>query len=289
MTIEQSRQEIQRQKELPTLSPDIQRILTSCNNPDISSANLAEILSESPTIAARLLGLANSSFFGQQGKTHTLWQAIPILGMVMVKSVSIGLALSGVFRTDHCPHFSLERYWVSTIMTAMMSNALHAYIQKGLRPPGDGVYMAGLLHNFGLLVLVHLYPEQMNTALTAYEKDPGSRLGDHIHDHLELDHYEAGIWLGNKWHLPEEILLVMKYHNDRSYHGEHWPLVLLEGICARWSNQMLNEQEELDQETEALLALGIPTDRAEKVREEMHDKLDAIKEMASSFGMGRLP
>ncbi|HUW25035.1 MAG TPA: HDOD domain-containing protein [Gallionella sp.] len=286
MTIVQSRLEIQQQKELPTLSPDIQHILTSCNNPDISSAELAKVLNESPTIAARLLGLANSSFFGQQGKICTLLQAISILGMVTVKSVAIGLALSGVFRTDHCPHFSLERYWVSIIMTAMMSNALHVHVRKELRPPSDGIYMAGLLHNLGLLALVHLYPEQMGTALAAYGENSGRKLGDHIHDHLDLDHYEAGVWLGSKWHLPENILLVMKYHYDRSYRGEHWPLVLLESICAKWANQMLYGQEELDQETEVLLVLGTPPASAEKVREEMRNKLDAIKEMASSFSKG---
>lgn len=286
MPIEQSRLEIQRQKELPTLSPDIQHILTSCNNPDISSTELAGVLNESPTIAARLLGLANSSFFGQQGKIHTLLQAISILGMVTVKSVAIGLALSGVFKTDRCPHFSLERYWVSTIMTATMSSALHAYVQKELRPPIDGIYMAGLLHNIGLLALVHLYPEQMDTALAAYEENPGRTLGDHIHDHLDLDHYEAGVWLGSKWHLPGNILLVMKYHYDRSYRGEHWPLVLLEGICTQWANQILYGQGEIDQETEALLALGAPPAGAEEVQKAMRNKLDAIKEIASSFSKG---
>lgn len=286
MTIEQSRLEIQRQKELPTLSPDIQRILTSCNNPDISSTELAAVLNESPTIAARLLGLANSSFFGQQGNICSLLQAISILGMVTVKSVAIGLALSGVFRTNRCPHFSLERYWVSIIMTAMMSHALHVYVQKELRPSSDGIYMAGLLHNLGLLVLVHLYPEQMDTALAAYGKNSGRTLGDHIHDHLDLNHYEAGIWLGSKWHLPENILLAMKYHYDRNYRGEHWPLVLLGGICAKWANQILYGQGEIDQETEALLALGTPPASAKKVQEEMRNKLDAIKEMASSFSKG---
>ena len=286
MSIEELRLKIQRQKELPTLSPDVQRVLTSCDKHDISATELALVLSESPTIAARILGLANSAFFGQQGRIHSVLEAISVLGMVTVKSVSIGLVLSGVFRTDRCPHFSIERYWVSTIMTAVMSNALRAYVRKELRPSSDSLYMAGLLHNLGLLVLVHLYPAQIDTALAAYGENPGRELGDHIHDHLELDHYEAGIWLGSKWHLPEDMLLVMKYHYDRSYRGEHWPLVLLEGICAKWGNQILYGQGEINPETEALLALGISPDKADKVREEMRNKLDAIKESASSFCRG---
>lgn len=283
MSIEQSRQEIQRQKELPTLSPDIQRILISCESHDISAKELADILGESPTIAARLLGLANSSFFGQQGKVHSLSHAISVLGMVTVKNVAIGLALSGVFKTDRCAHFDVQRYWASTVMTALMSNALHVHVQQDIRPPSDSVYMTGLLHNLGLLALVHLYPDKMDAALAAYGETPTRKLGDHIRDHLETDHYEAGVWLGSKWHLPEDILLVMKYHYGRSYRGEHWPLVLLEAICASWANQILDGHAEIDPETEALSVLGIPAAKAEKVREEIGDKLEAIREMASLF------
>lgn len=283
MSIAQSRQEIQRQKELPTLSPDIQRILSSCESATISAKELADILGESPTIAARLLGLANSSFFGQQGKVHSLSRAISVLGMVTVKSVAVGLALSGTFKTDRCAHFDVQRYWASTVMTALMSNALHADIQQPLRPSSDSIYMTGLLHNLGLLALVHLYPDKMDAALAAHEETPSRVLGEHIRDHLELDHYEAGFWLGSKWHLPEDILLVMKHHYDRNYRGEHWPLVLLEGVCASWADQILEGQTEINPEPEALSVLGIPPARAEKIREGIYDKLGSIREIASLF------
>lgn len=284
MSIEQARQEIQKQKELPTLSPDIQRILSSCENPTIAHGALADVLSESPTIAARLLGLANSSFFGQQGQVHSLPRAISVLGMVTVKSVAVGLALSGVFQTSRCPRFQVERYWVSAVMTALMSSALYPHVQERLRPPGDSVYMTGLLHNLGLLALVHLYPEQMDSAFAAFEADPGRNLGEHIRDRLDIDHYQAGIWLGSKWHLPDDILLVMKHHYDRDYRSECWPLVLLEGICSRWANQITDGIEEIDAETPSLEALGIPLARAEKLWEQMRGKLESIQEMAALFG-----
>ncbi|MBZ0093608.1 MAG: HDOD domain-containing protein, partial [Sulfuricellaceae bacterium] len=196
MSIDLARQEIQKQKELPTLSPDIQRILTACQDPELAQHALAKTLGESPTISARLLGLANSAFFGQQGRVHSLPYAISVLGLVTVRSIAVGLALSGVFRTERCPHFQSDRYWASAVMTALMSNELNPYVEEGLRPNGDSVYMAGLLHNIGLPVLVHIYPEQMDKAFAAYEADPARRLGEHIRDKLNVDHYQAGMWLG---------------------------------------------------------------------------------------------
>lgn len=284
MSLEQTRQEIQKQKELPTLSPDVQRILTSCENPTITQNALADTLSESPTIAARLLGLANSSFFGQQGQVHSLTRAISVLGMTTVRSVAVGLALSGEFTTGRCPGFDAGRYWESAVMTALMSSALHPHMREELRPPGDSIYMTGLLHNIGLLALVHLYPDEMNLAFAAYAAQPQRRLGEHIRSLLDIDHYQAGIWLGSKWHLPEDILLVMQYHYDREYRGAHWPLVLLEGVCSRWAGQLIDGAEEIDAEAPSMIALGIPLEKAEMLRGQMRDKVGAIQEIASLFG-----
>lgn len=286
MSIEQARMEIQRQKELPTLSPDIQRILTTCEDPDVSQGTLVGVLSESPTIAARLLGLGNSAFFGQQGGVHSLSHAIAVLGRVTVRSVAASLALAGVFKTDRCPHFRAERYWVSAVMTAFMASQLNPDVAGGVRPPADSVYMAGLLHNIGLLALVHLHPVETDQAFAAYALDPTRQLAEHFRSRIDVDHYQAGVWLGSKWHLPKDILLVMEYHYDRTYRGEHWPLVLLEGLCARWASQIIDGHEDMDCEPDALLALGVSVSTIEKLWEKMRSKLDGVKEMAAVFTEG---
>ena len=80
--------------------------------------------------------------------------------------------------------------------------------------------------------------------------------------------------------------MVMKYHYDRSYRGEHWPLVFLEGVCSRWASRILNGQDDAEQEIEALSELGIPPARVVKLHESMLLKRDAIREMASLFTKG---
>lgn len=283
MIDDHTRQEIQRLKQLPSLSPNIQRLLSSCADPDITQTALSEILSESPTIAARLLGLANSAFFGQQGHVHSLMSAISILGLITVRSVAVSLSLSSMFRVKYCPHFKAERFWISSIMTAMMANEINAAIREELRPAADSVYMAGLLHNIGMLALVQLYPVKMELAFIGYEENPERNLGEYIKDRLDATHYQAGVWVGNKWHLPEDVLLVMEYHYDLSYRGKHWPLVLLEGLCARWVSQIIDEQDELSPETESLSALGLPKERVEVLWKKMRNQLTSIQEISSLF------
>ena len=283
MSDDHARQEIQKLKQLPNLSPNVQRLLDCCGNPDVSQTELAGVLSESPTIAARLLGLSNSAFFGQQGRVHSLTHAISVLGLITVRSVAVSLSLSGMFKVKHCPHFSAETYWCTSIMTALMANEINGDIRADLRPAPDSVYMAGLLHNIGLLAMVQLYPGEMELAFTAYEENPERNLGEYVKDRLDATQYQAGVWVGSKWHLPEDILLVMEYHYDRNYRGKHWQLVLLEGLCASWASQIINGWDEPSPETESLAALGLPEERIDALWKQMKGRLKSIQEVSSLF------
>ena len=283
MSDDHARQEIQKLKQLPNLSPNVQLLLDCCGNPDVSQTELAGVLSESPTIAARLLGLSNSAFFGQQGRVHSLTHAISVLGLITVRSVAVSLSLSGMFKVKHCPHFKAETYWCTSIMTALMANEINGDIQAASRPAADSVYMAGLLHNIGLLAMVQLYPGEMELAFTAYEENPERNLGEYVKDRLDATQYQAGVWVGSKWHLPEDILLVMEYHYDRNYRGKHWPLVLLEGLCASWASQIINGWDEPSPETESLAALGLPKERIDALWKQMKNRLKSIQEISSLF------
>lgn len=283
MSIEQNRQRIQQQKELPTLSPAVQRILSACEDRGISQTALAEVLAEAPTIAARLLGLANSAFFGQSGGVHSLPHAIAVLGMVTVRSVTAGLIFSGTFDTRRCPAFRPERYWLSAVMTAAFAQQLAPQVAAGVRPPLDSVYLSGLLHNIGLLALVHLDPDEMNRALTAYAAAPERTLGAHIRDVLELDHYQAGVWLGSKWHFPRDLLLVMEHHYNPAYRGDHWPLVLVEGLAARWANQIIDGFDTLRDEPEAMTLLGLSAPAVADLWRRMQAQLEHARAVAAAF------
>ena len=278
-----TRQIIQQQKSLPTLSPSVQRILSVCEDQGASQGALAEAIGDAPSIAARLLGLANSAFFGQAGGVHSLSHAIAVLGTTTVRSVAAGLVFAGMFDTRRCPGFDAARYWQSAELTALLARHLTPQIAAGVRPPHDSVYLAGLLHNIGLLALTHLYPAEMDRAFVAYAAGRERALGEHIRDALGIDHYEAGVWLGGKWHFPRDLLLVMEHHYNPAYRGDHWPLVLLEGLAARWANQILDGHERLAPETEAARELGLPEDATATLLAATRGDLERVHAVAAAF------
>lgn len=297
MKNEEARQQIQRLKELPTLAPDVEKIVRSCEDPEIDFQRLAKVLATSPTITARLLGLSNSAFFGQQGKVHTLEHATVVLGLPTVRSIAIGLAFSGMFRLTGCPRFKLERYWLTAIIAAAFGQELQSQVAAKLQLPFESVPMAGLLHNLGLLALVHLFPAEVDQALAAYHRDPSPRLGHYLEESLGITHYQAGAWMGGKWHLPRDLLLVMEHHHDYFYRGEQWPLVLLTGLAARWAVDLLNSDEhqarwpaeaEVASSTNAFLlkVLAIKPATGVAARQEMATRLAAYRGMAATLVAG---
>lgn len=198
-----------------------------------------------------------------------------------MRSVTIGLVVSSVFDNQKCPNFKADRYWTSSVMASVLAQELYKGIAIEEHLDKNSIFLAGLLHNIGLIVLAHLYPKEIDRAFNHYAAEPDKLLAEHIQEQLSTDHYQAGVWLGNKWHLPAPLLLVMEHHYERDYRGREWALVLLEGIAARWADQIIDNCEALDDEETSINALAIPISHVERSLQITRERLGQIKEMAS--------
>ncbi|MDP1957605.1 MAG: hypothetical protein Q8J75_05465, partial [Rhodocyclaceae bacterium] len=87
----------------------------------------------------------------------------------------------------------------------------------------------------------------------------------------------------SKWHFPRQLLLVMEHHYNPAYRGDHWPLVLLQGLAAHWANCVIGGKTCFEAEPEAMQALGLAAPTLEGVRQDMCDQLDRFRVIAASF------
>lgn len=245
---------------LPVLSPHAASILRACENPNIDATTLAAMIGESPSIAARLLGLANSSFYSRGRPIYALPKAIQTLGLVTVRGIAIGLVLSSQFSPTHCPAFAAGRFWESAVLSAQLAQQLAFRVPSGLKLEYEAAYMTGLLHNIGLLALASLLPDSMNAALAAHG-DESPPLSGQLRERLGFDHHLASSWLAEAWRLPDPMRLALEHHGDRSYRSDHWPLVLLTGLAARCAHAIILAKAKPEQmahdEAETACALGI--------------------------------
>jgi HD-like signal output (HDOD) protein len=168
---------------------------------------LADVINQDPGLTARILGLANSAYFGQQNPILTIEDAIiRVLGLNMVKSLAFSIAVSGTFESNGCRSFDLQEYWRHSLSIAMLSRQICLAINKEIQPDADGVYLAGLLFELGMLALVHEFPEEYARVLLMSKQQPDKSRLELEAEIIGVDHRQAGVWLGHRWHLPEIVV-----------------------------------------------------------------------------------
>lgn len=278
------RQKILLLKEIPPMPVMAQKIL--CMSPDAEIAELAATIEQSPEIAARLLGMANAAYFGWPGGVRTIFDAIyKVLGIKLVKSIVLGIALSNVFDVKRCHGFQPDQYWFTAMVTAQLSQTFFVMLDADLRQDIDNIHLDGLLHNLGVPVLAHLFPEELSRAFVRPVSGETVTTTERIRSVLGIDQTQAGGWLARKWHLPRDIVCVMEHHKHGEYRGDFWPIVTLVGYCEQLA-QDLYLTGELRRDMEREVVLGFGDADFERVSMTLEGQLEDLHSMASLMAAG---
>ena len=153
------RLEIQKIDYLPPMPVVAQEILIASNDHTSDMDDIAQIIKKDPALTAKIVGMANSAFFGFGRNVTTLEQAIiNVLGLDLVKGFALSLAMSGVFNPEKCENFDLKRYWCSAFLTAELATGFANHIDSKQSLDPNELYLYGLLHNIGILVLADRFP-----------------------------------------------------------------------------------------------------------------------------------
>lgn len=277
-----TRLEVQGLKDLPPLPLIAERILEVLEDDSLSVETFVGIIEQDPGLSARLLGLANSAFFGLPGRIDTLEAAIiRVLGFDIVKSLALSMAVSSVFDARRCPQFDLERYWAVAMTTAMAACELCKSLPYAGSFSEKHLYLCGLLHNVGLLALVHCCPDEIGQALEIYAGSPEDGLSAAEQRTFGCDHHHAGGWLGRKWHLPSAIVNVIEHHAAVDYRGDNAREVRLIGCAARLANRWLYGASTDEQVAADAAALGIAEAALAAHRARLEKRVDEIRQTAS--------
>lgn len=201
-------------------SPVIGRLLNLFWSTDNSgnTRRLAELISMDPVISARILQVANSSFFRRSSPVVSVPHAMITLGLDHIK-VQIKEILEG--ESDHSYFSGLKQvyraFWHHSIVVGRIAELLQQVIR--VHSPLD-LYMAGLLHDIGMLALDPLCPHFYAQSLRK-DSEISLRLTLNEQKYIGIDHGTAGAWLGEKMGLPQPFLAVMQHHHDPQRAREH--------------------------------------------------------------------
>ena len=263
---------------LPPLSPTASRLLEALADDDVEVSDLADIINCDPPLAARVLGLANSAFFGQVEPIVSVEKAIiQVLGLNMVKSLALSMALAGSFDTHACRSFRIRDYW----LRALATGALGAAVGRRMPPQGalsaDSLYLAGLLHNLGVLLLVHLRPAEMAQVFDSEPADDGVAAVSLEQRLLGVDRWRAGEWLAYRWHLPEVLGHTLGHLRDERYTGPYLPVVEIVRAGRAWVDARMAGEDG------GLSAVGVPPATAAAAVAELNQRWDQLNAFADQL------
>jgi len=268
-------------KNLPPLPEASLRIINAVNDPEITVNELVDVLSLSPSLVARLLGLANSAYFGYPKQVNELRLAIiQVVGLNLVKSLSLSIALNVRLDTVKCAAFDAEYHWSNALTTAVLAQKLAVAI-KDEEMISATVYTSGLLLNIGVLVAVFLFPKDMNEVFLDCEKSQESVISG-IQQKFGENPYKLGFQLLNNWGLPDIYQVVLREYDSPDYFGEERMLIMLLQLSESLSKVIHKDTIVEVSEFDSMLGeLSLSADKLTAVVDEIIESRQEIQELAT--------
>jgi HD-like signal output (HDOD) protein len=224
---------------LPSFSPTTQKILMMRCDPEAGVDTLVPVVRLDPSLSAQVMSWASSSYYAVPGKVHSLEDAIiRVLGFDLVINLALGVALGKTLQMPNDTPRGATDYWQQAVYTATLAERLcrKMPVTEKLRP--GLAYLAGLLHNFGYLVLAHLFPPHFSLLSRYIEANP--HIGtEYIEKQvLNVTRELVGSWLLESWAVPAEVCVAVRRQHEADYDGEHCGYARL----VHMSNRLLREQ-----------------------------------------------
>ena len=184
---------------LPDVYLRLREVMESDN---ASMADAAEVLSLDPALAARILRMANSAFYGFRSEVDTISRAANILGMQKIHDLALAASVSQAFEGMDNELIDINTFWYRSVHCGFLAQAIAE--GAGMRNV-ESLFVRGLLHDIGHLVLFSQYPDACRKALAHADEGLDARLF-HEHELIGIDGMQFGAELARVWQLPSSIV-----------------------------------------------------------------------------------
>ncbi|MBX2796882.1 MAG: HDOD domain-containing protein [Myxococcales bacterium] len=202
---------VARDNELPPAPSVYPALDRAARRQTTTTQDLTRIVARDSAVAARVLQLASSAFYGLPPHLHTLQGAVAWLGLQTLRGLVLGAELLRAFPEVEASGLSVNRLANHTTRTGELS----LRIARRLCPTeADTAYMAGIVHDVGLLVLASRAPDRLHTDLQEARRERRA-LHEVERDRHGVTHAEVGAALVGLWGLPKPLIDAVSRHHQR--------------------------------------------------------------------------
>ncbi len=201
---------VQMEVRLPPMPAVLGELQEVTNKPYVSSAAVGEVVAKDPSLTAWLLKLVNSPFFGFSVKVDTVSRAVTLLGLEQFKNLAMGSMLNSLASQLPAGIINLDEFWRHSIATALASQAIWQVMK---RDEAERLFVAGLLHDCGLLALAYAAPKTFSGLSQAVARSNKPRYQAE-QELLDFDHARLGGMLLHRWNMPLPLVMAVLRHHQ---------------------------------------------------------------------------
>jgi HD-like signal output (HDOD) protein len=195
----------ERIKSLNIRLPEIPSIVNELNDitadPYASANDIAEIVNKSPSLTAILLKIVNSAFYSFPAKIDTVSRAVTLIGSKEITGLALGLSTMQVFKDVPENLMDMKDFLRHSLLCGLISRIIAS--QKNM-PQTEQMFVSGLLHDIGRLIIYKYFPGQANAILNA-AFESGQSLHSVEKDIIGCRHAGIGKMLLKNWKLSHAL------------------------------------------------------------------------------------
>ncbi len=243
--------------QLPALPAIAMEVVDRVDNPKTSAAHLSRLISSDQALAAKVLKIANSPFYGFPRKISTVDFAIIVLGFDALKEIVISISLISSLQKGSDTAFDARAFWDHSILSGLVARRLARDL--GYRV-SEEVFVGALLHDMGVPI-IHRYFQAEFRRIVGIVRETELSYLEAEESVLGVTHAAVGGWLAERWNLPEHLTEAVTVHHTPAAASKNRELAALihcaDVIANRLGDRPIDYDRGVQFAPEALELLGL--------------------------------
>jgi putative nucleotidyltransferase with HDIG domain len=192
---------------MPAFPKSVQRVLELTRDVNSTPKDLVEVIDKDPVLTVKILKVVNSAYYSLPKQITSVGHAVVYLGFNTIKNLALSIAAIGMLPKTNEAGFDGQQYLLHSLATAAIAKQLALKVDDA--DPMD-CFIAGLLHDFGKVVLAQFMPREFRSALEVSQQQ-GSSLHLALRATLGVDHAVVGAMLVEKWRFAPHLVETIRY------------------------------------------------------------------------------
>ncbi|MCH8922105.1 MAG: HDOD domain-containing protein [Planctomycetes bacterium] len=268
--------------ELSSLPQVAMQVIEIADDDTSTADDLCAAVQGDPALAVKVMRQVNSSYYSRRHRINDLKTAINVLGFREMRNLALTIYVSRMFSDAGAyRNYNREGLWGHLVAVATTSQLI-AKVCGHVGP--DEAYLAGLLHDMGLIVIDQHMRRAFREVLDHIDEETPTCVAERRV--LTFDHCQLGGFIAERWDLPEATVSAIRHHHaPDEANGEHGDLIhiveMANYLCSRNGITSLGVHNVVSPSDEAIARLGISGKQLANIYEQLEETLEAADTLAA--------